>query len=238
MFERLNHFAKSNNESYKSIAKRLIQSTSNNEKINNISTLSKESNVSMSTMSRFVREMNFPNFNVFMFDFNNMIQNWEGPTKSDVPSLSKVADMMNKSNRIFYIGVSNSYYLLRDFSLKLMRLNKSAFITENPDDQKTLLKLAKKGDVIFVISISGVFAKSMIDDIKTEADIILLTAQDYSNRSNINVINIDSKNFNEKDNSKIYSQLLMETHITLDILYNEMLDDPKNKATLEKTLIR
>lgn len=97
--------------------------------------------------------------------------------------LNYCVDLLLTANNINAIGVSDCFIKLKDFQLKLLRINKFVRIIDSQAEQFFLANYASSNDVVIIVSYSGKTAE-IINDAKyfhqNNASIIAITADEKS----------------------------------------------------------
>jgi len=97
--------------------------------------------------------------------------------------LNHCVDLLLSANNINGIGVSDCFIKLRDFQLKLLRINKFVRIIDSQAEQFFLANYASPNDVVIIVSYSGKTAE-IINDAKyfyrNNTSIIAITADENS----------------------------------------------------------
>ncbi|VEU69372.1 Uncharacterised protein [Mycoplasmopsis californica] len=150
---KLNYLRKNASTTNMHIANELLKLVKNQAKINKTKELAAQLNVSTAAISKFVRKCEFNNFNEFCFVHNQSILNDDDKTiYSEL--IKKSAELIGKSHKIMFIGVSGSYINNLDFAHKLQRLNKCVLTPESKYDQIGLSRLLTNEDLLIVNSLS------------------------------------------------------------------------------------
>ncbi|QGZ97526.1 hypothetical protein GE118_01785 [Mycoplasma sp. NEAQ87857] len=160
----------------KHIAQSLLNKVKNKKKLYKATTFCEEIAISPASLSMFSKKLNFTNVKELIFIHNNSLNLDKIIDKEKNQQLVKAANLINKANKILFIGVSSSIASNLDFHIKLVRMNKNSILLWNKYEQVGISRILTSKDVIVINSIS-LSHKWMIDVIKnTEAKIILISS--------------------------------------------------------------
>lgn len=159
----------------KHIANKLIECLKNHNKLDKIHNLSQKLDVSMSSITKFVKVCGLLNFNELCYIHNNAIVEHNDKTEFS-QLIVDVGDLITQSKKILFIGVSGSHISNLDFANKLMRLNKWVLTPQSKYDQIGLNNLLTVNDLLIVNSVS-LQHKWIIEVIKnTKAKVLLISS--------------------------------------------------------------
>lgn len=149
---KLNKIINNNTTSMKYIANCLKNAQIEERLIKSASSFADDIGVSKSNISKFTKLMKYDNFSEIIFLNNHVWKVWDHAPDAKSNELDKAAELINKSRKILFLGVSNSYISNEDFSLKLQRMDKWVVSPPSKYDQAGMSKILTSQDLIIINS--------------------------------------------------------------------------------------
>ena len=175
---RLNKIANSNNEMMKYIANELIFRNVQKKEITKAVEFSKEIGVSNALLTKFTKVIGYRTFAEIIFLHNECVKNIIEVEKENrsINKFDKAAEIIDKSRKIFLVGVSSGYIENLEFAKKLNRLDKWTVCSDNKYEQIGGARILTHLDVIVINSVS--LQHSWMEKIinETKAKVILVTS--------------------------------------------------------------
>lgn len=140
----------------------LLHNLNNKNEITTSSSMCDELFISKATMSKFVRQMNFVNFEHMKFVHNGWLTKAEKEetisknvnNNVNINFVEEVANQIQNSRKVFFVGVGSSYICNLDFANKLQRLDIWTLCSHSKYDQVGLSNLLGPEDFLIVTSVS------------------------------------------------------------------------------------
>ncbi len=207
--------------------------------------------VSQPTLTRFIKKLGYNNyheFRTYASSVNNIIGNesatdlfavdMTNPIEDHYSTLSrsltatcaqlekynlkKITEKINNAHKLVIIGIDYSQLTAMDAQLRFSRYGKLFETGVTATEQCKLVKGLKKGDLLIVLSVSGITKalSSVTTKLDPNVDCILITSNNepliLSDHKNIDVINISSEADQKTNTSQCGRMNLL---FAIDILY-------------------
>lgn len=195
------------------------------------------SSVSLSSLSKFSRKLGYGSINIVIFLNNNSFKEIKNNKKNINSKIFDAASFINLANKVFFVGVSGSHIINKDFSEKLIRLDKWVICNDNKYNQIGNSKLLNENDVVIVnsLSLQHPWIRELI--ISCKAKIILFTSnrEFIAPKNTISFYTQDNINFDGSFDRTYTTDARIKTLKMYDEIFNELIKRDIYINNLKKT---
>ncbi|WP_027120585.1 MurR/RpiR family transcriptional regulator [Mycoplasmopsis lipofaciens] len=231
--------SKEGSNTNKYISEKLLLYIKNKIKLSKAINFCQEIGVSPAAITILSKKIGLKNVKELIFVHNNSLILKEEDKDLEDSIYSKIASLINISEKIFFIGVSGAIGVNLDFQIKLLRMNKNAILLMNKYEQIGISKLLTEKDTIILNSVS-LQHKWMIDIIKnTKANVVLLSSWLPKNIKNKVTYFLKIKDNERHDGLRLYT---MEGRVTTSRMFfhifKKLQENSDNYKNLQLTSYR
>ncbi len=206
----------------KLLAKYLLDAFNDKREIPAIKDLAKILNVSVSSISKFIKYSKLESFTILKYLWK-IYSKSEDKFKESRTTNEKIrifSSYIRNSNRILACGVSDSLALLHDLSTELTLLGKHMIYLEDSGDQIKMAEKLTENDLLVLISFQmrDLFKQNFLN---SKAKKIIFTSQDFTSSAKDTYIFKVGNSFNAKFSNNTYQERIEVLKI-IDELFKDV----------------